>query len=258
MKHIKKRFLIESTSEKLKFENPQFELIALNENFSEKTLSSHKDSVAYMQTDGGLIYGGFVHKVEGKNLVFPIPDPTLVYFNNAQLSLRNITEHKNKLLDKVDFTKSLSESALNEIYNYYGTTTGFVIFLFTAIESFINQKIPSDFKYSQSSNRKTEIYDKQQIQEFLDFKTKITNVLSEATGKDFFKNTTPAIQAIWNLKYFRDDIIHTKQDSNILKYDKLIKTSLNFKYDVALESVAKFMNFYEPNYIIECDCGKDF
>ena len=64
---------------------------------------------------------------------------------------------------------------------------------------------------------------------------------------------------IWNLKEFRDDIIHTKQeDNNMLRYEGLIKKSLNFKYDKALISVASFMNFYKKDYIVECNCGGDF
>jgi hypothetical protein len=63
---------------------------------------------------------------------------------------------------------------------------------------------------------------------------------------------------IWNLKEFRDQIIHTKPDDNPLMYDSLIKMSLNFKYDETLEAVATFMNYYRPDYIVECNCGLDF
>ena len=68
-----------------------------------------------------------------------------------------------------------------------------------------------------------------------------------------------ARQHIWNLKEFRNDIIHTKPKKDaVLWYDNLIKKSLNFKYLETLNAVAKFMNFYKTDYIIECDCGKDF
>lgn len=62
---------------------------------------------------------------------------------------------------------------------------------------------------------------------------------------------------IWSLKAFRDSIIHTKQNPDQSSYFKLMKIALDFKYDTALESVAKFMNFYKPDYIVECDCGSD-
>lgn len=259
MKHIKKKFLIESKKGNIDLNQPGFEVVDLtNSSELEQAVRKNKNSAAFLQTDTGLVYGGFVHKVNGKHFVFPIPDPTLIYFNNAQLSVAQIKETKSRLLEKVDFGKAVGEPALNEIYNFYGTTSGFVIFLFTSMESFINQLIPDDFIFSKSSTRKTEIYNKAQIQEYLDFKTKITEVLKKASGKDFFNKQTSANQLIWNLKKFRDDIIHTKQESSILKYDTLIKTSLTFDYDKTLSAVATFMNFYKPNYIVECDCGKDF
>lgn len=258
MKHIKKRFLLESDSEKLKFDDKRFEIINLSQEVSTDVLKNKKDNIAFIETEKGFIYGGFVHKIEGKNMVFPMPDPTLIYFHNAQISIRNIKDARKKLIDKVDFTKSLNESAINEIYNYYGLTSGFVIFLFTSIESFINQLIPEDIVYKNELSKKTEVYNKVQIQEYLDFKTKITKVLKQATNKDFFLKQSSANQLIWNLKDFRDDIVHTKPEENPLQYQKLIKTSLNFKYDKALAAIATFMNYYKPNYIEECGCGSDF
>ena len=258
MKHIKKRFLLESDSEKIDFDNSGYEVIDIKPDLPNKILSTKKNHLALVQTDRGKIYGGFVHNINGKNLIFPIPDPTLIYFNNAQQQVRLINELKKRLIDKVDYTKSLNEPALNEIYHYYGTTSGFVIFLFTSIESFINQQIPDDFIYRNEVNRKTELYNRNQIQEFLDFDTKLKKVLKQATGKDFFNKPTSTNQLIFNLKAFRDDIIHTKAENNPFKYDRLIKTSLNFKYEKTLDAVAAFMNFYKTDYIIECDCGKDF
>lgn len=256
MKHIRKRFFIKSDTNR--FDGSKFEVITLNNNVKKEDLKSKKDHIAYVETDTGLVYGGFIHQVENKNLFFPIPDPTLIYFNNAQLSIANIKKSRKKLIEKVDFTKSQDETAINEMYDYYGTTCGFVIFLFTSIESFINNLIPEDMIFEVSSTRRTEVYNKKQIQEFLDFKTKVTKVLKQATGKDFFHKATPANEMIWNLKNFRDNIIHTKPEETPLKYQELIKSSLNFKYERALDSVAKFMNYYKPDYIIECDCGADY
>lgn len=200
-----------------------------------------------------------LEKLEGKEYIFPVPDPTLIYFNNAQGYLRVITERKKALLDKLNLdTTKLSEPALNEVYSFFGATSGFIIFLFTSIESYINHLIPKGFEYSKTGTRKTETYNMKQIQEFLDFKTKIKDVLPLITGKDFFSKSTPANQLIWNLKDFRDEIIHTKANENPLKYEKLIKTSLNFKYEKTLMATATFMNFYKTDFILECDCGQDF
>ncbi len=242
----------------MKLDKDKFEVIEIDKNFDHKTLNDKKKSIAIISTDKKKLYGGFVHKVEGRNYIFPVPDPTLIYFHNAQISIARIKDYKAKLLNKLNLNQELSESGINEIYNFYSVTSGFVIYLFTSLESYINQLIPEDFVFKRELPKRTELYDKKQVQESLDFKTKITEVISDATGRNFFNNQTPTNQLIWNLKQFRDDIIHTKPDDNPLKYDKLIKTSLNFRYADTLDSVAKFMNFYKTDYIIECDCGVDF
>ena len=258
MKHIKKKFLVEFESNKFDPKDPRVEIIKLDKNFSEKQLSQKKGNITWIQTDLNKAYAGFVHKVEGKNIVLPIPDPTLIYFNYAQTYIQIIKDCKKDLLKKLDFEQPVTETGLGEIYSYFGVTSGFVIFLFTAIESFINSIIPEDFIFKIKLPKKTEFYDNRQIQEVIDFKTKLTEVLPAATGKNFFQNSTTASQIIWNLKEFRDEIIHTKPDGDILKYDKLIKKSLTFKYEKSLEAVATFVNYYSPNYIVECDCEAEF
>ncbi len=95
--------------------------------------------------------------------------------------------------------------------------------------------------------------------EFIDFRTKLTIILPEVTQKkDFMKLASAASSFIWNLKEFRDDIIHTKPKNEHPLYDDLIKKSLNFKFENAIDSVAKFMNHYQEDYIKECDCEGDF
>ncbi|MBO0331130.1 hypothetical protein [[Muricauda] lutisoli] len=260
MKHIKKRFLVQGKENEINFDKDKAELLEFTEESTilEK-VKGKQGFMALLRTQDDLMIGGFIHKLEGKEYIFPVPDPTLIYFNNAQGYLRVIKERKTELLKKLNLdTTKLNEPALNELYAFYGATSGFVIFLFTSIESFINQMVPREYEYSKSGPRKTETYNMRQIQEYLDFKTKIKDVLQEVTGKDFFAKNTPTNQLIWNLKNFRDEIIHTKANENPLKYEKLIKTSLNFKYEKTLLATAKFMNFYKKDFIIECDCGQDF
>lgn len=258
MKHIEKRFFLQYSNGEVNLDTSAFDVFDAKDVSDDTFLKDKKGVIAYMQTANNTVIGGFVHNIDGKNVIFPIPDPTLVYFNYAQLSIKHIREHRKKLLEKISLKEFLSEPAINEIYAFYGVTSSFVIQLFTAMESFMNQIIPDDYQYIIEQNNRTEIYNKRQIQEHLDIKTKLTKVIKDATGKDFFSKQTAAVQHIWNLKEFRDAIIHTKQDNNQLKYDKVIKKLISFKYEEALDSVAKFMNHYKTNYIVECGCGKDF
>jgi len=228
VKHIKKRFFLETNLKNFKPDPKLFDVVEIDNNFDQKSLNNKKGSIALIATDKDIGIGGFVHKVNGKNYIFPVPDPTLIYFHNAQISIAHIKKSKSDLLEKLDFSKTLNEPAINEIYTFYSLTCAFVIFLFTSIESFINQMIRDDYTFTIALNKKTEVYNKKQIQEFLDFKTKITDVLSDITNKNFFRNQTPTNQLIWNLKEFRDNIIHTKQGNDQLYKKILSKQSLKF------------------------------
>ncbi|WP_052592629.1 hypothetical protein [Aureispira sp. CCB-QB1] len=260
MKHIKKRFLLQMDSKAFFKENEaNTKVLNLGENLPKEISRKRDEIITFLKTTEDIVIAGCLHRFQGKNLILPIPDPTLIYFHSAQSYIKGIKEARKKLIEKINFSTFLNETAINEIYDYYGKTSGFTIFLFTSIESFINQMLPDNYIYKVSSKKRTELYNKQQIQVSLDFKTKISKVLEDITGKNFFKNSTSANSMIWNLKEFRDDIIHTKQeDNNMLRYEGLIKKSLNFKYDKALISVASFMNFYKKDYIVECNCGGDF
>ncbi len=98
-----------------------------------------------------------------------------------------------------------------------------------------------------------------QIQEFVSFMDKLKKVLpSFHEKKNFFKDRTPTNQHIINLKELRDEIVHTKSDSKLETSIELFRRLLNFKYDETLDAVASLMNFYKPNYIETCNCGKDF
>lgn len=260
MKHIRKSFLNQKDLGEAEIKEGELEIVEIKEDFDSQTLRKYKNQILTFHTDQNILIEGFAHNVDGNYYMFPIPDPTLIYFHTAQISLKSIKPAKKKLLEKLG--KNMSEGAINEVFNFYSITSSFVIFLFTSIESFINQQIPDTYLYRKIADTKraktiTE-YSKQQIQEYIDFMTKMKIILSEATGKDYFKHSTANTQHIINLKDFRDGIIHTKDTGTPIKYDFFVQKALSFKYLETLLAVASFMNFYRSNYIVECDCGQDY
>lgn len=259
MKHIKRKLLFETDSDSIRFEGPEFEIMEnIEKGIDPSILSDKKQHVAFLQLDGNKTTRGFILNVQGKNYILPIPDLTLVYFSNAQNNLNLSKDFKTKLLEKLDLTKPGMIPPIHELYNYYGTVCSTVINLFTAVESFINQLIPEDYYYKRITKKSTEIFNYNQILENIDFKTKVTKIIPEITKKDFFKGNSPTSQKLWNLKDFRDEIVHTKPEDKILLYRDLIKKALNYKFDDAVSSVAKYLNYHKANYVVECDCGEDF
>lgn len=119
--------------------------------------------------------------------------------------------------------------------------------------------IPEDYKFHKETPSKTEVYNKAQIERFLAFDIKITKVLEEVTGKNYSTKYSREYNYITNLKRFRDAIIHTKKNTKgRTPYEHLFRESFAFKYEPTLHAVRDFINFYSPNLIEECDCGKDF
>lgn len=165
---------------------------------------------------------------------------------------------KNKLVKLLE-NNTLSESIINELYYYFGLTNGFVIFLFTAVEAFINRNIPDNYIYIVKKRNTTESYDKEQIQRYISFDDKFKKVLKEASSKDFSHSYPLKFQHLTNLKEFRDSIVHTKAgQSGLTPFDYLYKKALSFKYEDTLHAVRDFMNYYEADYVEECNCGNDW
>lgn len=256
-KHIKKRFLneLEVPSEiAAKFAGE-------NEHISQDDLKKIKvpeGHTPFLMTATSA-FQAFPFHYQGQVRLIPEPDPVLVYFHMAYANYIVIEEKKKNILKPL-LNPVMGESMINEWYQYFGITSGCIIFLFTTLEAFINRCIPLKFEYRRSGNKSTEIFNKQQIEEFLPFNEKMKIALPQILKKDFFKAHPLTAQHISNLKEFRDSIIHTKTSSEAPTYDHLFKKSLNFKYKEALNAVAAFCNFYHPtgNYIIECDCKLDW
>lgn len=154
--------------------------------------------------------------------------------------------------------ESLSEGLQSQIFEFYGLSNGFIIFLFTTIEAFLNKLIPENYEYKKIQKNKTEIYNHQQIQQYLSFDEKRTKILIKITGKDFSKKYPKKNEHILNLKAFRDSIVHTKTTNGINKYGEISKAALNFKYQETILAVRDFLNFYINEYIEDCPCQQDF
>jgi len=218
----------------------------------------HKDDHALMITDKNYAYKAFPYNHHGVHKWIPEPDPVLIYFHSAYINFKSVEQLKQKIFDVLS-GETVTEKIINDLYSYFGVTNGYVIFLFTAIEAFINKHIPDDFIYSETKTNRTEVYNKEQILRYLSFDVKMKNILVKATKKDFFAKFPNKAIHIKNLKEFRDIIVHTKMKSDgHTPYDYLYKTALKFKYEETIDAVADFFNFYQDNYIEPCPCSQEY
>ena len=252
MKHIKKKYLFESKCLPIKTGSDVNKSSRLDQN--ELKTSIIENQIPFLTTTDGTNVWSVFHKKNNKNLVLPLPDLTLVYFNYGYINNKIRKENESKLFEKLESTNEVTEEVINEIYNYFGAASACIIGMFTSLESFVNHIIPDDTKYERRSNQKTETFDKEQIQKRINFDEKIKKVVPTVIGLkyDFSNSLIPS------MKVLRDKIIHTKSSKNFSLEQELTKELLVFNYDKCLEDVKKYIQFYKIGLIEDCDCGKEF
>lgn len=215
----------------------------------------------YALTEDNKIVQTFKFENNGKIFLIPEPDPIVIYFDSARHFHKTIKSRKNDLFSKLSADYKDLTAVNGDFYWYFSNVSSFILFLFLSLEAFVNKSIPSDFEYKKKvQNKKTELYDKLQIQRHIDFLEKIKNVLPEVTGKNFAQDHSHKYDLIKDLKKFRDEIVHTKSFEGIGSsnfYEDLYVTSLNFDFDKVLIVARDFINYYQPKLIEECQCGME-
>ena len=254
-KHILKRFLHETELPKETIEamNKSPLGVALDDQAKIKRIS--KDWTTYLTTEDNKFFKAFSFRIDNEVKLIPEPDPILVYFNAAYWNYVQINEKRKIIYEKLSGDK-LSEVMINELYDYFGASSSFVILLFTAIVALMNRCIPKDYIYRREGQKKTEIFTKKQIEEYIPFDEKLKHVLENATGKNYSKQHPQKYTHIANLKEFRNMIVHTKEAEGETTYDYVFKKALSFKYDDTLNVVKDFCNYYtKDDFITECPCS---
>ncbi len=120
------------------------------------------------------IFRAFPYTYRGQIRLIPEPDPVPVYFHLAYVNYRLIDEKKKAIL-KLLLNPVVGEPMINEWYEHFGLASGFVIFLFTTLEAFVNSRIPNNYEYKRVDKRVTEIFNKQQVEEYISFNEKNQN-----------------------------------------------------------------------------------
>lgn len=257
MKHIKRKFLFHDFLQKT--ELPQsFQKVDLKKVDQKILKNTSKDNFVILTTETNEKIFSFIYNDNGQNCMIPVPDFSLVNYNFAYTLNIERKEHRKKLIKNLSNLTTPNEVSNTFAYNYHGCASSCIICLFTAIECFVNDIIPENFKYEIANEKKTEIYNKKQIQIAIPLMEKLTKVLPKALNKNFFLNHTPTNAHIYNLKDLRNEIVHTKSDRTGRNNVEILKRLLNFKYDETLEATFKLFNFYKEGFIEECPCENNW
>lgn len=209
-------------------------------------------------------YLGFIYKdkTRREQYVINIPVMPMVFFDSAYNSNLHLRIAKEKLLDGLA-TENIDGMYYPEIdhniYRFIGYSTSTIILLCNSLECFANEMIAKNkYVYTNVLKHKKELYDHTQIQNSIDFKTKLFTILPAVFNKNPDPNSL-FLQHIHQLINLRNDITHLKLEENlIVERSAITRKLLSYDYDRSLANVRKFINYFVPNYLQDCDCEGEF
>lgn len=242
MKHSLKKFVHDF---KVDFDLDQ-------KNNSEKKIDFNKYDQAFIKTVDKEVIQGFLYMNNGNPIVIAEPDPCLLYFTQAEKNILEILELKSEILQP--FEMKNSHRVTECFFTFFQLTSSSLINFFASIEALNNSLIPNGF----TIRIKRKLYDKTKTQRFLTFNTKTEEVIPEIFKKSFALEFPEKYQLIQKMKTLRDNVIHTKNHSKgfSASYRDIFREYLDFDYEEAYKITKDYINYYKPNWIENCDCGK--
>lgn len=145
-----------------------------------------------------------------KHLSIALPNATALCLN---ISKRSWEEARCiRKTSKIDSSikKEVGFDSMSQAFDYIERVFESVILAFTALEAFVNEKIPDDFKFEEIRKGKANFLDKTEIERRLSLDEKLSKVLPQAMGIG-----SPKGEKCWqgykDLQQVRDRIIHMKK-----------------------------------------------
>ena len=148
-----------------------------------------------------------------KQLSFALPNATALCINVSIKSWKESREiRRNSKIDS-SIKSQVTFNSKSEAFDYIERVMESIVMAYTALEAFVNEKIPDNFKYH--TNKKSElilkVMDKKDIERWLSLDEKLLSVLPEALGIPSPKGSK-CWQGYRKLKVVRDRVIHMKKE----------------------------------------------
>tara|TARA_R110001583_G_scaffold194693_1_gene366277 strand:+ start:207 stop:1016 length:810 start_codon:yes stop_codon:yes gene_type:complete len=221
---------------------------------SKEYLKSNKHSDFYNKdlmvvVDQQLIYV-FDYAIGKEKIFIPEINPTTIFYSNAVMSHRRLVSFKKDLFENSPTVKNLNKRVNPNLFgNFFQLASNCIVNLQAALESFANRQIPDNHTFMDVNGKEFEpsVFHK------------LDKALPEIKGKRFkskFKKYNFLVRKVIEL---RNEIIHLTpiEETTNTKYKSTYRKLLSFDYSEAIISVEKLINFYEPDLIEKCDCGKE-
>lgn len=197
--------------------------------------------------------------------VTAFPNPVHLFFSVAIEHFNQSEEIKSrnfpkcgKKIGKDIFILDIEENGTHECYNHYVKyRTSSIVMLVSAIEAFLNHIIPNDFKYTceKTKNGKTKevTFSKKQIESSaVSFNEKLVKVIPQMLNNEsFWGDLENEKRSILDLYSNRKNLIHlkTNAEDDLSTYFNVIDEMLDLDIAKCIESITKFMNEVETDFI---------
>jgi hypothetical protein len=147
------------------------------------------------------------------NVSFGLPSPEALFLNQAYKAFVAYRDVKvpTELFDWHPPPQGIWPENHKPLFDFFEHFTAHIVFAHTALESFANEAIPSDYTYQTVENKtgQQRSYNRDEIQRHVSLNEKLSQVLPTA-----LKVHSPKGSHLWrdynNLKRIRDRIIHLK------------------------------------------------
>lgn len=201
--------------------------------------------------------------ISHNNLTFiaPFPNPIHLLLNtcienfNASMNVLNQFESGENLVNENIVILVLNDVNTSNKYNdFVRYRIVSIITLVNALEAFLNQIIPNDFKYESIEKGIIRVYDKKKIESSkISFREKLTSVIDQfKKDTNFVNNNSDLIDKILETYQIRKEIVHLKTNSEteLGLYWETIGKILEFDIALAIENTIKYINNVEKDFVL--------
>ncbi|MFN3528509.1 MAG: hypothetical protein ACK417_01135 [Bacteroidia bacterium] len=267
MKHIKKQFYFDLSDEEFSDKyGSVFKSVSVED---AKPRNQKAQQIEFMQTTNKRVVMATLFKEKRKNqkLLMPLPRMPLLFLSNAYDLYKHATEILPKLENLIDLSIREDKDHRHLVYRYLGYKFSCITSLFSAVESFINESIPTEAMFPYEVGKQ---WSRDEILRYMNTEDKINKLMPFLFHpKAFAKHQPQKKEPLIRLKNIRDQIIHMKplpNTTNELKsvlhgysaHASLLQQVYKLNFNESYEKVAEFMNFYIPGYVEECQCSLDY
>jgi len=217
-----------------------------------KKSKKHSDDFNYdimLVDENSIIYGfDFLHNK--RKFLIPEINPTTIFYSNAVMSYKKVISFRKKLFEESPTIKDQQKPINPNLFgNFFQLASNCIINLQSALESFANRQIPEDYEFIDINGDEFEP----------SVSHKLNSALPTIKNRRFRSKFKRANYIVTKIIELRNEIIHLKpiEEETNTQYKIVYRRLLKFDFTKAILSVKELINFYEPNLIEECKCGKE-